>query len=348
MRVAYKPGVRYICHGLTKEFAEPTCAHLDGPSAERAVIQAFFAAIQPAQLDALAALLAQRKEEHAQVERHWAQQRQRVSYEAHLARQRYEAVDPVNRLVAGELERRWEAALVLQRETEEAAQRFQQQAALPALDPKLRCQLEQIAQTLPELWDGGRLSNEHKKLLLRSLITRVILTRTAPDQVEVKIVWVSGHFSVALLTPPIHRQTDVSCYAEMVARIHDLWEQGHNDAAIAAALTAEGYHATRTAHVTPAIVLKIRNRQQWVSNYHKHRMADKIDGLWTVHGLSRELGIDRNWLYRRIYSGDLGAPDVIRKPPYGNYLIRPEPALMARLRQEVQLLQQHRASVQAA
>jgi hypothetical protein len=308
------------------------------------VIQAFFAAIQPAQLDALAALMAQRRQERAQVERHWAQQLQRVSYEAHLARQRYEAVDPANRLVAAELERRWEAALVLQRESQEAAERFRQEPALPELDAKTRQQLEHIAQTLPELWDSGRLTNEHKKLLLRSLITRVILTRTAPDQVEVKIVWVSGHFSVAITTPPIHRQTDVSRYAEMVTRIHDLWEQGQNDAAIAATLTAEGFHAARTAHVTSATVLKIRKRQQWVSNYHKHRMADKVDGLWTVHGLCRALGIDKDWLYRRIYSGALGAPDVIRKHPYGNYLIRPEPELMARLRQEVQLVQQRRVS----
>jgi DNA invertase Pin-like site-specific DNA recombinase len=347
MRVAYKPGVRYTCYGLAKEFAEPSCAHLDGPTAEQVVVQAFFAAIQPAQLDALAALMTRRREERAQVERHWAQQLQRVSYEAHLARQRYEAVDPANRLVAAELERRWEAALVLQRETLEAAARFRQEPALPELDAKTRQQLEHIAQTLPELWDSGRLTHEHKKLLLRSLITRVILTRTAPDQVEVKIVWVSGHFSVATTTPPIHRQTDVSRYAEMVARIHDLWEQGQNDAGIAATLTAEGFHAARTAHVTPATVLKIRNRQQWVSNYHKHRMADKVDGLWTVHGLCRELGIDKDWLYRRIYSGALCAPDVVRKPPYGNYLIRPESALIERLRQEAQLLQQRRMSVQA-
>ena len=62
MRVVYKPGVRYICYGLTKEFAEPTCASLDGASIDALVVQAFFAAIQPAELDALEALLAQRRQ----------------------------------------------------------------------------------------------------------------------------------------------------------------------------------------------------------------------------------------------------------------------------------------------
>lgn len=343
MRVAYKPGVRYLCNGLSKEFAEPMCAHLDGLSVEQAVVEAFFAAIQPAQLDALAALSAQRQQERAQVERHWKEQIQRATYEAHLARRRYEAVDPANRLVAAELERRWEEALLTLRTTQEGAERFRQEITVPDLDPELRHQLEHIAQALPELWASGRFTNEHKKLLLRSLIARVILSRIAPDRVEVKIVWVSGHFSIAYVTPPIHRQADISRYTEMVARLHDLWEVGKNDADIATILTEEGFHSARSSHVTPATVLKIRNQHQWVSNYHKHRLADKVDGHWTIHGLCRELGIDKDWLYRRIYSGALCAPDVIRKPPYGNYLIRSDPELIERLRQEVQHLHQCRA-----
>ena len=179
MRAVYKPGVRYICHGLTKEFAEPMCASMDGPSIEALVVQAFFAAIQPAQLDALEALLAQRRQERAQVERHWEQQLQRATYEAQLARRRYESVDPGNRLVAAELERRWEEKLVALRETQEAAERFRQEPAAPDFAPELRQQLAHIAQHLPELWHSGRLTNEHKKQLLRSLIARVILKRVA-------------------------------------------------------------------------------------------------------------------------------------------------------------------------
>ena len=182
MQAVYKRGVRYICHGLVKEFAEPMCASMDGPSIEALVVQAFFDAIQPAQLDALEALLAQRHQERGQVERNWEQQLQRATYEAQMARRRYESVDPGNRLVAAELEHRWEEKLVALRETQEAAERFRQEPAAPDLDPKLRRQLEHIAQHLPDLWNSGELTNEHKKQLLRSLIARVILTRVAPDR----------------------------------------------------------------------------------------------------------------------------------------------------------------------
>jgi DNA invertase Pin-like site-specific DNA recombinase len=347
MKVVYKSGIRYLCDGLSKEFAEPMCASLEGLSIEAVVVQSFFEAIQPAQLDALEAVLAQRRQEREQIERHWDQQLQRATYEVHVARRRYEGVDPDNRLVAAELERQWEEKLVALRQTQEAVERFRQEPAAPVLDPDLRHQLEHIAQALPELWTSGRLTHEHKKRLLRSLISRVILKRTAPDQVEVKIVWVSGHFSIHYLTPPIHRQADVSRYDELVMRIHDLWQTGHTDAQIAELLTQEGFHAARSPDVTPAIVLKIRNQNHWVSNYHRHRSVDKIDGLWTIHGLSKELDVDRDWLYRRIYNGTLQSPDVILVPPYNNYLIRDDPVLIDQLRHEVQKLRQKRAKSQS-
>ena len=86
-------------------------------------------------------------------------------------------MDPANRLVAAELERRWEDKLVAQRETQEAAKRFRQEPATSNLDPGLRQQLAHIAEHLPELWHAERLTNEHKKQLLRCLIARDPQTR---------------------------------------------------------------------------------------------------------------------------------------------------------------------------
>ena len=99
--------------------------------------------------------------------------------------------------------------------------------------------------------------------------------------------------------------------------------------------------------MSAAIVLKIRNQQHWVSNYHRHRMADMIDGMWTIHGLAKELGLDRDWFYRRIRSGLLREPNVIRIPPYGNYLIRNDLTLIEQLRREAQELFQARPQSQS-
>ena len=166
----------------------------------------------------------------------------------------------------------------------------------------------------------------------------MILTRIAPDRVQVKIVWVSGHFSEGVVIPPIHRQAAVTGYQEMVARIEGLWSEGRTDTEIAEVLTLEGFRSARSARVSTATVLKIRRRHHWVSRYHVHRRGVRIDGRWTVHGLAQELGVDRDWLYRRIARGTLSAPALIRTEPYGTYLIEDDPPLIERLRHEAQRL----------
>lgn len=334
MRVDYKPRVRYVCDGLKRRYAEARCMSLDGPSIEEAVIAAFFEALLPSQLDALAALLAQRAKEEERIMQYHRDQVSRASYEAHLAQRRYEAVDPDNRMVAAELERRWEEKLIGKQQAEEEAERFRLRPVLPSLSPELRSQLQQIGPALPALWASGTISNEHKKRLLRSLISRVIATRLAPDRVEIKIVWISGHFSVGEVTPAIHRQADVSNYDELVERIADLTEQGLSDPQIAAQLTAEGFHTARRLAVTEHTIHKIRSKHGLVSPLHQSRNASMVNGSWTIAGLTRELGVGHNWLYQQISEGKLKEPDLERTTGYRVYLIRNDPVLLARLREE--------------
>jgi hypothetical protein len=300
------------------------------------VVQAFFDAIAPAQLETLDEVLAQRQRDHHRLETYYQQQVAQARFSADLARRRYEHVDPAYRLAAAELERAWEDTLRALRQAEEAAVRFAQAPAEPTLSPALREQLRHLSQRLPELWASEQLRHDQRKALLRSLISQVIVQRTAADRVAVKIIWVSGHVSQGIVIPPVLHQRHVTGYDTMVERTRQLWSEGSTDAQIAETLSREGFRSARRAQVLPRTVLKIRNQHHWVSRYHQHRLADKIDAMWTIHGLARHLGVEREWLYHRMRTGALRAPDVIRKPPYGNYLIHDDPALLARLRAEVQ------------
>jgi hypothetical protein len=334
MRVAYKPAIRYHCDGLKRHYADIACMSLDGSSIEEVVIQAFFEALEPAQLDALEALLKQREQQEEQLKQYWRDQVSRATYEAHLARRRYEAVDPDNRLVAASLERGWEEKLVNLRQAEEDAERFEHRMPGLSLTQDERHQLEHIGPALPDRWASGKITNEHKKRLLRSLISRVIATRLAPDRIEIKMVWISGHFSTAQVIPPIHRQADVSNYDELVARIDELTRQGLTDVHIAAQLTQEGFHTARKLAVTEGTIRKLRLRHGQVSLLHQHRMVSMVDGYWTIPGLTRELGVGRKWLYQQIYQGKLAEPDIERLTGYRVYLIRNDPVLVERLRAE--------------
>src|SRR5215470_4435817 len=335
MHVDYRRHPRYVCTGMRRSYAESRCAHLDGPSIEAFVVQAFFDAIAPAQLETLDEVLAQRQRERQRLETYHQQQVSQARYNATLARRRYEHVDPDYRLAAAELERAWEDTLRALRQAEEAAARFAHEPCEPTVTPELREQLLHLSQRLPELWASEQLTHTQRKALLRSLIARVLVQRTAADRIAVKIIWVSGHFSQGVVIPPVLHQRHITGYDTMVERIRQLWAEGSTDSHIAQTLSREGFRSERRDRVLVRTVLKIRNHHHWVSRYYQHRLADKIDDMWTIHGLSRHLGVEREWFYHRIRTGTLREPDVIRKPPYGNYLIRDDATLLARLRTEV-------------
>ncbi len=332
MRVTYKPQVRYFCNALSGTFAEPMCLHVDGVSIEAAVVNAFFAAIQPAELDLLDEVLAAAHADHARLAQHYIDQVKRAEYEARLAQRQYDAIDPDNRLVAAELERRWELALRALAEAREAAEHFQQQPGPNGLDPTLREQLRNVSAHLPALWESGRLRPAQKKELLRSLIRRVILSRPVRDTVEIKVVWVSGAISLLQVHPPIYRDVDLGDYAQLVERTLGLRREGHTEKEIARRLTEEGFRSARLHRVPKTEVGRICRAHGLISVTEQFRGQVMIDGQWTVWGLSRHLGVQRNWLYKRIRAGRVM---VTRHPVTGHYLIPNDPTIVAALQAEV-------------
>jgi DNA invertase Pin-like site-specific DNA recombinase len=126
MVVQDKGGNQYLCTSLRAQTQAPVCQRLPADPVDQQVVAAFFQALAPAELDLYEQALQRRQQCQAAVDRAHHYAVQRLRYEADLARRRYERVDPENRLVADELERRWEAALQALHEAEAHDQRRQQ------------------------------------------------------------------------------------------------------------------------------------------------------------------------------------------------------------------------------
>lgn len=329
MRVNYKPQQRYTCTALAAEYGAATCLHVDGASLEAVVVEAFFAALAPAEVDLLEEMAATQQADHARLAQHYADQIARAEYEARLAQRQYQAVDPENRLVAAELERRWELALRAVAEAREAAEAFARQPDTPSLPPEMQAQLRDLGQHLPRLWASGRLTPAHQKELLRSLIRRIIVTKPLPDVLEAKIVWVSGAVTPLKVYPAILRETDLQDYERLVERVLALGAEGHHDAEIARLLTSEGFRSARSQRIPVSLVGEIRRARGQISLTEQFKTQAKIDRCWTVFGLAQELAVHRNWLYTRIRQGTLPAK---RHPVVGHYLIPDEPEVLATLR----------------
>jgi hypothetical protein len=238
---------------------------------EACVVQAFFDALAPAQLETFDEVLAQRQWERQRLATSQQQQVRHARFAATVARRRYAHVDPAYRLAAAALARAWEDRLRALRQAEEAAERFAHEPDEPTLTPALRQQLLHLSPCRPALWGSPQLRHPQRKALRRSLIARVRVKRTAADRVEVKILWASGHCSEGIVLAPVGSQRHVTGYETMVERTRQLGAEGYSDLQIADILSREGLRSAQRETVLAKTIMTMRHRHPWGSPYHQHR-----------------------------------------------------------------------------
>ena len=156
MAVAYgaRPYYRCSCKGQS-DGPPPRHLSIRSDRVDSCVQQSFFQALAPVELDLYETAYRRTQEQQQQVVAAQQRQLQRLRYEVNRARRQYDQADPENRLVAQELERRWEAALralAVAEQRFEHDQRQMQSQAQRRIPLELRTQFAAVGQALPELW----------------------------------------------------------------------------------------------------------------------------------------------------------------------------------------------------
>ena len=330
MHIRYRSTITYACSQLYDGYGRKSCLFVTAPKIDAIVVQAFFDAIQPAQLDALAVLLEQQRQDHDRLDHQWRQRLQRAEYEAQRAERQYHLADPANRLVVANLEKRWEETLVAHQEAQRAYKLFQQQQTAPGISPHLQRQFQHISETLPDLWP--QLPHPDQKELLRALMAQVILTPKDLTTIEVKIVWVSGHYSLFHADRPFQRWEEVPHYPEMLQRIRQLWAHGTSDSDIAHILNNEHFPAMDGASLSRVAVRNLRLKQGWSVRPAAAKSPPTVDGKFTSRGLAIECHADNGWIRARILDGTIPIEVVSRHPHQRCYLIDASEQLIEQLR----------------
>ena len=305
MTVEYKNGTRYVCNFLQRSQGGPLCQHLPADPIDARVVAAFFAAVGPAELETWERARDARRQTEEALDRAEAQQVERLRYQALLAERQFTRVDPDNRLVAAELEHRWEVALHELRRAEEMLAHRRAVRALPeVLTPEERDDFLALGPQLSALWQQSGVARAHKKALLRCLIDKVVLHRLAPDRIAVRIVWRGGEVSELQVEPAVHALHALSRSAEMQARLLELARQGVADAAIADMLTREGHRSARCSYVPVRTVQIVRQRYRVLRGASRTHPRH-LPGWLTIAELARQLQVSRSWIDRRIRDGTI-------------------------------------------
>ena len=240
-------GLRYSCLRGAIDYGEPPCQSLSGQRLDAFVSQQVLTVLQPAALELHLAAAADVEQERQRLHRHWQQQLERARYQTDRAARHYHAVEPENRLVGRELERRWEEALQEQRRLEEEYDRFAraQPATLSAAE---REQIRSLAQAIPDLWQAATTTSADRQRLVRFLIERIeLVVRGVTDEVEVTIHWTGGFVSRHSLVRAVQSYEQLANYAHLRARIEELRAQGQTMAQVAHCLNQEGFHPPKRA-----------------------------------------------------------------------------------------------------
>jgi Recombinase zinc beta ribbon domain len=329
MAVEYKNGNRYVCNFLARSRGGPLCQHLPADPIDGCVVAAFFAAVSPEELEAWTRAQDARRQAEEALDRAEAQQVERLRYQALLAERQFNRVDPDNRLVASELEHRWEVALRELRQAEEAlALHRASRSQADGLSSEERDVFLALGPQLPAMWQQPGMDRAHKKALLRCLIEKVILHRTARERIDIRIVWRGGEVSEEHVEPRVYALHAFSHGADLQARILELARRGLTDAEAAKVLTEEGYRSPRGSRVLARTVQVFRQRHRVLRGASRTHPRH-IPGWLTMAELARRLQVSRYWIERRIRGGTIAIP---RDAEAKRYLFPDTEATIAALR----------------
>jgi DNA invertase Pin-like site-specific DNA recombinase len=328
MVVQYKKGTRYLCNYLRQQYRVPVCQYIPADPVDAKVVEAFFAALSVVELDAYHDAVANRQQTDAATRRAHHQQLQRLRYQAAVAQRQFEHVDPANRLVAAELERRWETALRDLQQAEATLQdRPQSQVAAEGLPADLQAAFTRLGQKLPELWSTEVLSRTQKKALLRCLLDKVVVQRVGRDQVQIRIVWRGGEVTECVVAIRVGSLADLATGQELEARVLQLHQAGKADGDIARELSAAGFRSPMHQELLVSTVRGLRLKHHCFLTRHQSHPRS-IKGSLTVTQVAQRLSLSVHWLYDRIHNGQI----QLQKDPTTQLFLFPDhPSTLERL-----------------
>jgi DNA invertase Pin-like site-specific DNA recombinase len=330
MLVRYKGGGAYVCNHLHAQHGLPTCQHVRAARIDAAVTDAFLTAMAPAELDALSRARRVQQQTDTALRASVERQLERKRYAASLAERQFNQVDPDNRLVAAELERRWEAAL---QEVRMAEQTLAQQVSSPAiaqmaLGKALSGKVVSLAGRLPQIWADETTTDAQRKALLRCLVDKVVLERGEHDVALVRIVWRGGAVTDLEVKMKVNSIAKLTRGMEMRDRVLDLVRDGVPDDQIASVLTREGHRTAHCPDEVPLITVQQIRRGAGLKPSAPRNRWTHDPGLLTAPELAARLNIPVNWLYVQIRRKRL----LLDQQRTGAYLFRDAPAILDAIR----------------
>jgi excisionase family DNA binding protein len=302
---------RYVCNdAATNHAARTKCIAFGNMRVDAAVSAEVLRVISPLGVDAALQVIADRERADAERLRHNELALEQARYEAAHARRQYDAVDPDNRLVASELEHRWNERLaaVAQLEEETRSTRDQQPVALGDAE---RAALMLLADDLPRLWKHPAASAETRKRILRAVIKEIVVTVEA-GRLRLMLHWQGGDHTpleVVKSRAGEHRWKTDTATEQLIQELARLLP----DQSIASVLNRLGLRSAKGHTWTQLRVRNFRCEHQ-IAIYRDGERVERRELI--LHEAASRLGVSKMTVVRLIRDGLLPAKQVCVGAPY--------------------------------
>ncbi len=301
---------RYNCDAVRANPGSDPCISFGALRVDQAVGAEIVRVLQPIGVEAAMRAIMERDQQAGDKQRQVELALEQARYEAARARRQYDAVDPDNRLVAAELERRWNAALTSVRTLEDELEALVRPQPA-ALSVEERERLLRIGADLEEAWYHPAATAITRKRIIR-VVLREVVARIEHDQIQLLLHWQSGDHTRLTVKKNRRGQTRWSVETETVDLIRAC-ARLMPDKAIAGLLNRIGKRTGRLNGWTQSRVRGFRNR---------HEIAVYVEGEWAERGeitlseAAKILDLSTLATLRRIHAGVIPASQYCKGAPW--------------------------------
>ena len=299
---------RYLCKGDFDDGGQ-YCIGFGGSSVDRRIGQELLKVIAPlgveASLRALEELSANDTAQRAALSRKLEQ----LVYEARKAFEQYDAVDARNRLVATELERRWNAKLEEIEVVKQQLSSLDAQRHSVSVEDEIR--IHSMGDLFAEVWQGNHCPPTLRKMIFRTAIEEILVrTDQARKSLELMIHWKGGaHMQLAMERPRSATETATPTEALDIIRCMAV---RHGDDQIASVLNRRGYSTGKG---------KRWNQTRVATARRNHSIAGQQRALPDLERVSlsqaaRICGVSHHTIERLVEAGLLKREQVTLRAPW--------------------------------
>ena len=231
--------IRYSCRGAHINHGEKWCISFGGLRPDELVAHSLLDVLSPHAIDAAVKAKTLSHQEHDEQVKAIELELEQARYQVRLAERRYENADPENRLVASELEARWNAALEHVDGLKKRLEAISGEHG-PASASVDQGKLLELASSLHDVWNSPAADMRLKQRLVRVLVREIVAdVDESSEEIVLVVHWVGGRHTelrVKKNKTGIHRKRASEEAENVVRRMAGRWP----DEQIAATLNRLG------------------------------------------------------------------------------------------------------------